>query len=267
MSRPAPDLTDIASRPGQVIYEQPLTERVRTLLRLEFLFRQLAHHAAGHSRWESRAAVATMLDVLAILTRGDVRKDVLKELEVHTGLLQRYQATPGVDGARLDAVIDEVQSVRERLAGPCGQLAQRLKDSEFLNSVKHRSAIPGGTCEFDLPDYNHWLNRPYQSRAEDFADWLDGLEPLRKAVNKLLWLTRERAQPTPEVASGGMFTHSLERGLPCQLLRVGLEPDTPYFPEISGSPHRFIVRFRTWQDVASRPVQTTDDVEFILTCC
>ncbi len=267
MSRPAPDLPDIADSVEQIVYEQPLTEKVRTLLRLEFLFRQLAHHAAGESRWESRAAVATMLDILAILARGDVRKDVLKELEVHVGLLERYQATPGVDKTRLDTVIHDVQTVRERLAGPCGQLAQPLKDSEFLNSVKHRSAIPGGTCEFDLPDYNHWLSQPYRARAADFAGWLDGLEPLRKSVNKLLWLTRERAQPTREVARGGMFTHSLERGLPCQMLRVGLDHGSSYFPEISGSPHRFIVRFRTWENVDSRPAQTSDDVEFSLTCC
>ena len=34
-----------------------------------------------------------------------------------------------------------------------------LKDSEFLSAIKHRSAIPGGTCEFDLPDFFFWLNQ------------------------------------------------------------------------------------------------------------
>ncbi len=267
MSRPAPDLTRVDDALEQVVYEHPLTEKMRTLLRLEFLFRQLAHHASGESRWESRAAVNSMLDILALLARGDVRKDLLKELEGHVGLLEQYAATPGVDRGRLATVIDDVQTVAGNLAGSGRQLAQTLKDSEFLNAVKHRNAIPGGTCAFDLPDYNHWLTRSYESRCRDLATWLDSLEPLRRAVSKLLWLTRERAQPTSEVAEGGMYQHTLERGLPCQLLRVALNASADVFPEISGSQHRFTVRFRSWRDVDHKPAQTTDDIEFHLTCC
>ena len=43
-----------------------------------------------------------------------------------------------------------------------------LRDSEFLSAIKHRSAIPGGTCDFDLPDYSYWLNRPAELRAAEF---------------------------------------------------------------------------------------------------
>src|SRR2546430_8968052 len=43
---------------------------------------------------------------------------------------------------------------------------QPLRDSQFLSAIKHRNAIPGGTCEFDLPDYTFWLARSEEHTSE-----------------------------------------------------------------------------------------------------
>ena len=59
------------------IFEQPLNERLRTFLRLDFLYSQSLYHNDKASSWGSRAAMSSLLDMLAIATRGDVRSDVL----------------------------------------------------------------------------------------------------------------------------------------------------------------------------------------------
>ena len=69
-----------------------------------------------------------------------------------------------------------------------------LRDSEFLSAIKHRSAIPGGTCDFDLPDYSFWLNRPSQARAAEFGTWLALIRPLCDSIAEFLWLTRQNAK-------------------------------------------------------------------------
>ncbi|MDH3646387.1 MAG: cell division protein ZapD [Gammaproteobacteria bacterium] len=267
MTSPAPSFFEPEQGLKLVSYEQPLTERMRTFLRLEFLFRQVSHHSAGQSTWETRAAVASLLDVLAIVTRADVRKDVLHELERYASDLQQFRARPGVDNARLAAVLASVESLRDQLNGCHKQLARRLADCDFLSSVRHRSTIPGGTCEFDLPDYSHWLNRTYDRRRNDFNKWLEYLRPLRDAVNKLLWLTREGAPPVELVAIGGMYQHVLARKSGTQLLRVSLPEMADVYPEISGNQHRFTVRFQQWGDIGIRPSQTGEDVTFYLACC
>ena len=142
-----------------------------------------------------------------------------------------------------------------------------LKDSEFLSAIRHRSAIPGGTCEFDLPDYRHWLEQPFDKRTAAFDDWMTTIRPLCDAVTELLRLTREAARPRAETATGGTFQIAFERDNPCQLLRITLPPQTDLFPEISGSHHRCSIRFMTWSDINARPVQTTSDVKFSLTTC
>ena len=82
---------------GSLVFEQPLNERMRTFLRIDFLYNQALYHNEIASQWGSRAAMASLIDILAITTRGDVRSDVLKELERHLGTLSEFQSKPGVD--------------------------------------------------------------------------------------------------------------------------------------------------------------------------
>jgi cell division protein ZapD len=267
MLEPAPDFPDPESVRDQVVYEQPLNERMRTFLRLEFLFRQARHHLNGRSAWETRASLASFIDVLAILNRGDVRNEVLKEIERHTTNLQRYEAQPGVDRTRLGAVLSSLAKLRENLNNAGKHFTQDLRDCEFLSAIRHRSAIPGGTCQFDLPDFNHWLSRPYKRRRADMDGWLASLEPLENAVNELLWLTRESSPLRHEVAVDGMYQHNLERNACCQLLRIALPAQSNLYPETSASPQRFTIRFRTWRTIDTRPELVTQDVSFLLSCC
>ena len=265
--RPAAELIDSDSAQEWITYEQPLNERMRTFLRLNFLFDQAEFHAQGSSTWQSRAAVSSLLDVLAILTRGDVRQEVIKELERYSTELLAFRSEPEVDRQKLNETLDDISLILKGLDATGSNILQSLKESDFLNSVRHRSAIPGGTCEFDLPDYRHWLSLSYEQRVSDFSDWLSLLAPLRQGVAKVLWLLRESAASQDQIARAGMYQHVLERGVAVQLLRVSLLASNGVFPEISGNQHRFTVRFHTWHDVASRPAQSTDDIEFRLACC
>ena len=70
-----------------LVFEQPLNERMRTFLRLDFLYSQALYHNETASQWGTRAAVSSLIDILAIITRGDVRSDALKELERQLALL------------------------------------------------------------------------------------------------------------------------------------------------------------------------------------
>ena len=249
------------------VYEQPLNERLRTFLRLDFLYSQSLYHNDKASSWGSRAAMASLLDMLAIATRGDVRSDVLKDLERHLAKLNEYQNHPGIDAARLRALMSNLLRLRADLSAAGMAWLQPLRDSEFLAAIKHRSAIPGGTCEFDLPDYYFWLNQPDEARMATFVRWQGLLRPLCDAIAELLWLTRQNGRSTSELARGGVFNVNFDRDTPYQLLRVTLPAGAALYPEISGSHYRCSMRFLEWTDIDSRPRQAAVDVPFTLTCC
>ena len=263
-----PDISpEVDPEEAPVVYEQPLNERMRTFLRLEFLYTQAAYHTESPSPWSSRAAVSSLLEILAITARGDSRGDVLKELERQVNVLKEFQTKSGVDPARLKSLMSNLVKLRTDLSAVGGNFMAPLRDSEFLSAVKHRSAIPGGTCDFDLPDYSYWLNRPAEVRAAEFDSWLSLIRPLCDSIVELLWLTRQNAKCKSEVAVGGIFQLQFDRENPCQLVRVELPADTDLFPEMSASQHRCTIRFLNWLDATARPAHIEVDVPFLLTCC
>ena len=266
MAKPASKITP---QPAAAVmhYEQPLSERMRTFLRLEFLYQQTLYNGERQADWATRATIATLLEILAILSRGDVRSDVHKELDHQLGVLERFQSKPGVDTGRLDSLIHNLATSRDELSRIGTAYLQPLKDCDFLNAVKHRSAIPGGTCEFDLPEYSHWLRQPYERRQQDMDKWLGAIRPVCDAATELLWLMRESAQPSEKMAINGMYQHNMQKDGNCRLLRVSLQGNSSLFPEISGSQHRFTVRFLEWSTIDRRAVQTGHDVPFKLSIC
>jgi cell division protein ZapD len=267
MSQSAERLAQSTAVESPVRYEQPLTERMRTFLRLEYLYRQLRFHFERESAWASRAAVESLLDIIAILSRGDVRSDIIKELERQIYIFDSYQKISDVDADRLQSVLRNLQTLRKDIASIGPQYLLSVKENEFLNSIKHRSAIPGGTCEFDLPDYSHWLRKPFDDRLDDFRHWMENLRPLCDSIAELLWLLRRSSNGEVIIAENGVFHRNIEKKSSNGLLRVTLNTGTPFFPEISGGHHRISVRFMEWVDVQLRAVQTNHDVEFELTIC
>lgn len=248
-------------------YEFPLNERVRTFMRLEHLFVRATRHAEGNDPWDSRAALTGLLEILAILGRGDVRSDVLREMERQAQALARLRNRQGVDGTRLGAILENLEKFRGRLDASEAQVGRSLKDNEFLGALKQRSAIPGGTCGFDLPALQHWLSLDGETRREQLGRWLNELGALDRSIRLVLMLLRESAAATNETAGQGLFHRNLESGSAYQLIRVQVAEDLSVFPEISGGKHRFTVRFLEQPDISERPRAVQRDVPFQLVCC
>jgi len=257
----------VETGPAPLLYEQPLNERMRTFLRIEFLFRQVRFLAEEQSPWSSRGAVTSLLDIVAILSRGDVRGDVLKELERQLYTLDRLTRTDDVDSGRLRDVVSNLKDLRGTLNAVGPKYLQELRDSEFLNAIRHRSSIPGGTCAFDIPEYTHWLRQDFERRLSDIHGWFAIIEPLCNCVDALLWLVRNSRQPTRQLAPNGVYQHSMNRDSMSSLIRVTLPGDSAVYPEISGGQHRFSVRMMEWKPGQRKPTQARHDVEFELAVC
>lgn len=248
-------------------YEFPLNERVRTFMRLEHLFAQVHRHTEGSDPWDSRAALNGLLEILAILTRGDVRSDVLREMERQAQTLVRLRNRSDVDSARLGTILDSLEKLQGRLDASEAQVGKSLKDNEFLAALRQRSAIPGGTCGFDLPSLQNWLAQPAEQRRGQLHRWLEDLGALDRSLRLVLMLLRESAAASDEVAENGLFQRSLESGTSYQLIRVLLDEGSGYFPEISGGKHRITIRFLEQPDISKRPQQLRANAPFRLVCC
>lgn len=254
--------------PNKIIYyEQPLNERVRLLLRLEFLFRQANHAATGHSVWDSRMALQGLFDILFLTGRSELKNELLKEMERQAANLSRLRQISGVDTETLDGILIEISAVIRRIHNVDTQKLDAIRQRDFLGAIRNRSHVPGGTCRFDLPGFHHWLQQDSMVRNRHLQEWLVPFAPLQEAVELALRLIRESTTPRSEVAIQGFFQQALGNNVPNQLIRVLLPPDGATFPEISGGRHRFTVRFLEQSDPNQRAIQSTADIPFQLACC
>jgi cell division protein ZapD len=250
----------------QILFEHPLNEKCRTLLRLSHLFEQFEHHLGIDSEWNSRAALFALLDIAAVLARADIKSELIKESERHASGLRKMANNPGVDNARLEQILHDVQTVNRTIQLVAGQLGQALRKNEFLNAVVQRSSIPGGSFDFDLPQLHWWLQQDPAKRVTQLKEWHAEVAPVQEAVDLLLTMIRNSAVPRHEHAIAGLYQHSVSGSNLAQMVRVAVPRDAGLFAEISGSKHRFNVRFLETSDL-EHPSQTQLDVAFYLTTC
>ena len=252
--------------PEQTVFEHPLTEKCRTWLRLSHLFEQFDFHLPHDEEWQARAAVAALLDIANVLARADIKSELLKELERYRQSLSRMADSPGVDTDRLRQILETLVKCCQNVRDVNGQLGQRLRSNEFLNSIVQRSSIAGGSFDFDLPQYHYWLQLPQAERIRQLNGWRNEVTPVQDAVTLLLGLIRNSAVPSKEQAPSGFFAQSLPGNVAAQLVRVSIPSDAGMFAEISGGKHRFSIRFincADWQ----HPAQVDGDIPFSLSVC
>lgn len=251
----------------KTIYEQPLNERIRTFLRLEFLFARFDMALQGQDEMHHREAVDAILSVLAVFDRSDLRMEISKEIERLISNLSALENSPGVDKAMLDDLLDELDQTLDALSINKTPIGQPLRESDFLYSIRQRSSIAGGTCAFDIPAFHYWLSHvDTQQREQQLRDWMEAFVAVRAAVEIALRLIRSATYFEEVTAEDGFFQRSLDGNQPTQLIRVQIPQDSDYFPEISGGKHRFTVRFMIF-DLHQRAQQKHADIPFQLSCC
>lgn len=249
-----------------IVFEQPLNERVRTFLRLEFLFAMHRHYRADRSPWGLRSTLHALLDILSVVGRSDLKGDIIKELSDQSANLSKLADRSGVDRERLQSILAEINAALNAMQGLTTQFASHaLRDNEFLLAVLNRSTIPGGTCAFDLPNLHFWLSQPHETVRRDLDAWYADLAPYEQTVALYLKLLRTSQEPIESLAGHGMFVCTPQPH--CQLVRVMMQPELGVYPEISAGRHRFTVRFMSSRDVNQRSTQAAADVSFRLQCC
>jgi cell division protein ZapD len=258
----------IAQNPGSLVitYEYPLNERIRTLLRLEDLFERSRHFIARTDQHDHHMALLTLFEILEVASRADLKSDLLQELERQKQVLLSFKNNPDIAEDALNGVLRDIEQAAQALFSMTGKIGQYLRENDWLMSIKQRTGIPGGACEFDLPSYHYWLHRPAEERTGQLAAWTSPLHPLRDGSAIILRILRESGKAQSFAAQQGMFQQMLG-GKTAQMLRLRLDRAQPCVPEISANKYVLNIRFIAQNAEDMRPRTADWDVAFELTFC
>ena len=248
-----------------ITYEYPLNERIRTLLRLEDLFDRVDFFIAQDQPLDHQAALTSMFEIIEVASRGDLKSDLLQELDRQRLFLEALRGNPAISEERLDAVVAEIEVAFADLLASAGKTGLHLRENEWLMAIKQRAAIPGGICEFDLPSYHHWLHKDHAVRRLDIEGWCLPLNAVAAALRIVLRVLRESGKSASLIAYRGVFQQTpMERA--AHMLRLTLRRDIACVPEISANKYALNIRFILPGSVQRTKVYESD-IDFELTYC
>ncbi|NLC35781.1 MAG: cell division protein ZapD [Alcaligenaceae bacterium] len=247
-----------------ILYEYPCNERIRSLLRVEHLFDRLFFFADGEDVRHHQITMATLFDLLDIFERTDLRSAIMQDLERQRGSLAALRQHPGVDENRLNAMLEEIQSVNGELATQ-GKTGQSLRDNEWLTSLRGRLAVPGGSSPVDMPSFFSWQLKGFDERRNDLRTWIEPFMSLYRGLALILRTLRDSGDIREMMARDGAYQEMLG-GKTYQLLRVWIDDSHRVFPEMSANKYLIWVRFAA-QGADLKPQPVGVDIPFRLACC
>jgi cell division protein ZapD len=245
------------------VYEFPLSERIRTWLRLEDLFDKTLFFIRAEDARSHHAALLGIFEIVDVTTRSEMKSELIQELDRQKSSLEALRANPAVDSIRLNDVLTRITSALAEVHAMTGKIGQHVRENEWLAGIKGRAGIPGGACSFDLPVYHFWLSQTAAQRTSDLMAWLGPLLPLKSAVDVVLRILRESGHVSQHTAIQGMFQLMLG-GRSAHLLRVAL--NAPCAPEVSANKYALNIRLLS-PDTVQKPRPCDRDVVFELTFC
>lgn len=243
-----------------ILFEHPLNEKMRTWLRIEFLTEQMNANLPLRDHASALHFFRNVGDLLDVFERGDIRTELLKELERQQRKLNAWSEVPGVDISRIDALRQQLKNSSSILmAAP--RIGQFLREDRLIALVRQRLSIPGGCCSFDLPTLHMWLHAKQSQRDTLVESWLASLEPLNQALALILDLVRNSAQFRKQTSLNGFYQ---DNGDDADLLRLKLDLVSQLYPQISGHKSRFAIRF---MPLDSEHGSVPERLDFELACC
>lgn len=243
-----------------VLFEHPLNEKMRTWLRVEFLIKQLHETVPVTGSSTALTFFRVIGELLDIFERGDMRTELLKELERQQQKLRAWADVPGVDMSVVDALRDKLKAQSVQL-NSAPRMGQQLREDRLIGLVRQRLSIPGGCCSFDLPGLHIWLHQPQEMRDRHVSVWLYTLEPLNQSLTMVLDLIRQSGAFRHQTSLNGFYQDNAEGA---DLLRLQLHLEDALYPQVSGHKSRYAIRFLP---LDSERGEVPARLDFELACC
>lgn len=243
-----------------IIFEHPLTEKMRTWLRLEYLLKTIFETRLIETEPLAINHLKALIEISEVLERGDIKVDLYKDLDKLLAKFAIWADLPDVD----QGAVKKWQDKLNHLSNDIKQVARfntHLQNDKLLNCIRQRISIPGGYCNFDLPTLHVWLNLPKQAQYDCVAEWTNPLSLLNETISTIVSLTRHTGEMKQAFAKNGFYQDITENK---ELLRIQLKVNDLIFPQVSGVKNRFMIRFLPYDsDTGIVP----DEFSFAIASC
>lgn len=241
-----------------VTFDHPLSERVRSFIRIKHLFCRFTRNLESEDKWLHHVAITSLFEIMECSSRVELKRDILQELERQRQRLHTTQYNP--------ELLDRVNQVAQDLQEVQQKFGQHIRDNEWLMAMKQRMQIAGATTPIEFPSYYLWQQLSPEKRKQDLMTWSKAIMPTYHATELLLEILR--SQPTVlecNAKKGNYQYSSLAQDM--HLLTIELDLAENVLPEVAANKYFTHIRFLTASQNQVRGQQVERDVPFCMKIC
>ena len=241
------------------IYEQPVDERIRKFLRFENIYMKINNHKDIDSKYDAYSVLLNISELFINLTRSEIKRDLISEIETHKVRYQEYIKFDGADKIKLNSIMEKQNAILKTLHDLEANYLNVLKRDELLQTIiKHINT----SCA----DLDYWLSRDHDFRKNQINLWLELIKPIENSIFFCLDLLRKSTETLEITAKDGMYLFKMDTEKKIRLLRVTMKTDNYFFPKISVGPQRATIAFMTIDD-NNKIIRLNQDINFVLDIC
>ena len=244
-----------------VIYEEPVQERIRKLLKVETLFNRIKLLKDSESYHENFSAVIALTELYEIFIRSDIKAELIRELETQNLFFKKIKKLPNTNTSKLQSILERQEILLKQIYAIEAKYLDYLSNDELFKTI-----IKYTKSQNDSSPLLFWLSRDSYFRTNQVKLWLEPLNFIHKSVDFLLKVIRQSGEPKGQVAEKGFYLSKLNLNRNFFLIRVTLTLDHYYFPTISVGKQRLTIRFMT-KDDKNKFIPYKEDINFTLSCC
>ncbi|MGK2889786.1 MAG: cell division protein ZapD [Candidatus Malihini olakiniferum] len=243
-----------------LLFKYPLNEKTRTWLRLEALLQQLHEHHSWSDTGSALAFSRAIVDLLDVLERGDIRTELLKELERQQQKLLQWSDVPGVGHDRIHVLRQRLKQLAAVLMST-PRMEQFLREDKLIGMVRQHLIIPSGCCSFGVPTLHLWLHQPQSKKQHVIDTCLHSLSPLKNSLDQVLELIHHSGVFRVQTSLNGFFQ---DNAVDTDLIRLQLAIEYQLYPQVSSHKSHYAIGFLP---LDSENEQVPARLSFELACC
>ena len=147
-------------------------------------------------------AISILFDLGEITARADLKSSLMKELDRQKNSLLSLKNSSNIDQDALLNTLEEMNTIWGKI-NQTGKTNAQILESEWLNLIRSRLSIPGGTSPVDLPAYYAWQFTDANIRRANLKKFVEPLMSWKYASQLFLKLLRGSGKPAEMLAPKG----------------------------------------------------------------
>jgi cell division protein ZapD len=243
------------------LYEEPVQEKIRKFIKIEFLLNKIHYFKGKDDKSENYIALLALCELYEVLSRSDIKSELIREIENQSAYLEKVKKIPQADHSKLSSVLEKQNQLLKLIYSIEVNYLEHLEHDVFFKTV-----LKNCFTQLQPASIDFWLSRDILNRETQIDLWLEPLMFIKRSIDFILEIIRKSGRFEDRMAVKGFFIEKLDPARNILLIRVTLTSDLYYYPQISVGKQRLTIMFMT-KDDKNNLVPYQEDLNFILTTC